>query len=162
MGKEDTLTNIAKVFTKLVPFTRKQELLARFLWDRWRKRKENLFGDKPLTNRGDRLNPDSTWNHSPVAYVWWHIGRFVWSLVPEDIFWGCHYRIMITGWLKPALWSCVCFTFMILYWLKTNGFSNKSCSITSIVLIEIRLVSEGMKEIADVSFTSASPEQLSP
>ncbi len=25
----------------------------------------DLFGDKPLTNRGDRLNPDSTWNHSP-------------------------------------------------------------------------------------------------
>ncbi len=25
----------------------------------------DLFGDKPLTNRGDRLNPDSTWNHPP-------------------------------------------------------------------------------------------------
>ena len=34
VGKEDTLTNIADVFTKLVPFTRKRELLARFLWDR--------------------------------------------------------------------------------------------------------------------------------
>ncbi len=34
VGKEDTTTNIADVFTKLVPFTRKQELLARFLWDR--------------------------------------------------------------------------------------------------------------------------------
>ena len=34
VGKEDTLTNIADVFTKLVPFTRKWELLARFLWDR--------------------------------------------------------------------------------------------------------------------------------
>jgi hypothetical protein len=28
-------------------------------------KKNDLFGDKPLTNRGDRLNPDSTWNHSP-------------------------------------------------------------------------------------------------
>jgi hypothetical protein len=34
VGKEDTTTNIADVFTKLVPFTRKRELLARFLWDR--------------------------------------------------------------------------------------------------------------------------------
>ncbi len=34
VGKEDTTMNIADVFTKLVPFTRKQELLARFLWDR--------------------------------------------------------------------------------------------------------------------------------
>ena len=34
VGKEDTLTNIADVFTKLVPFTRKRELLAPFLWDR--------------------------------------------------------------------------------------------------------------------------------
>ena len=34
VGKEDTLTNIADVFTKLVPFSRKRELLARFLWDR--------------------------------------------------------------------------------------------------------------------------------
>ena len=33
VGKEDTLTNIADVFTKLVPFTRKRELLAGFLWD---------------------------------------------------------------------------------------------------------------------------------
>ncbi len=40
-------------------------------------------------------------------------------------------------------------------------FSNRSCSITSIVLIEICLVSEGMKEIADVSFTLASSELLS-
>lgn len=34
VGKEDTATNIADVFTKLVPFTRKRELLSRFLWDR--------------------------------------------------------------------------------------------------------------------------------
>ena len=34
VGKEDTLTNIADEFTKLVPFTRKRELLAQFLWDR--------------------------------------------------------------------------------------------------------------------------------
>ena len=34
VGKEDTLTNIADVFTKLVPYTRKRELLAPFLWDR--------------------------------------------------------------------------------------------------------------------------------
>ena len=34
VGKEDTLTNIADVFTKLVPFTRKRELLVPFLWDR--------------------------------------------------------------------------------------------------------------------------------
>ncbi len=35
VGKEDTLTNIADVFTKLVLFTtRKRELLAPFLWDR--------------------------------------------------------------------------------------------------------------------------------
>jgi hypothetical protein len=34
VGKEDTLTNIAKdVFTKLVPFTRKYKLLSPFLWD---------------------------------------------------------------------------------------------------------------------------------
>ena len=33
VGKEDTVTNIADVFTKLVPFTWKRELLARFLWD---------------------------------------------------------------------------------------------------------------------------------
>jgi hypothetical protein len=34
VGKEDTLTNIANVFTKLVPFTRKYQLLSPFLWDR--------------------------------------------------------------------------------------------------------------------------------
>ena len=34
VGKEDTATNIADVFAKLVPFTRKRELLSRFLWDR--------------------------------------------------------------------------------------------------------------------------------
>jgi hypothetical protein len=34
VGKEDTLTNIADVFTKLVPFTRKYKLLSPFLWDR--------------------------------------------------------------------------------------------------------------------------------
>lgn len=34
VGKEDTLANIADVFTKLVPYTRKRELLAPFLWDR--------------------------------------------------------------------------------------------------------------------------------
>ncbi len=34
VGKEDTLTNIADVFTKLVPFTRKYQLLSPFLWDR--------------------------------------------------------------------------------------------------------------------------------
>ncbi len=33
VGKEDTLTNIANVFTKLVPFTRKYQLLSPFLWD---------------------------------------------------------------------------------------------------------------------------------
>jgi hypothetical protein len=33
VGKEDTLTNIADVFTKLVPFTRKYQLLSPFLWD---------------------------------------------------------------------------------------------------------------------------------
>ncbi len=31
--KEDTATNIADVFTKLVPFTRKHELLSKFLYD---------------------------------------------------------------------------------------------------------------------------------
>jgi hypothetical protein len=34
VGKEDTLTNIADVFRKLVPFTRKYHLLSPFLWDR--------------------------------------------------------------------------------------------------------------------------------
>jgi len=34
VGKEDTLTNIADIFTKLVLFTWKRELLAGFLWDR--------------------------------------------------------------------------------------------------------------------------------
>ena len=34
VGKEDTLTNIADVFTKLVPFTKKYQLLSPFLWDR--------------------------------------------------------------------------------------------------------------------------------
>ena len=34
VGKEDTATNIADVFTKLVPFTRKYQLLSPFLWDR--------------------------------------------------------------------------------------------------------------------------------
>ena len=34
VGKEDTTTNIANVFTKLVPFTRKYQLLSPFLWDR--------------------------------------------------------------------------------------------------------------------------------
>ena len=34
VGKEDTLTNIADVFTKLVSFTRKYQLLSPFLWDR--------------------------------------------------------------------------------------------------------------------------------
>jgi hypothetical protein len=33
VGKEDTLTSIADVFTKLVPFTRKYQLLSPFLWD---------------------------------------------------------------------------------------------------------------------------------
>jgi hypothetical protein len=33
VGKEDTLTNIADVFTKLVSFTRKYQLLSPFLWD---------------------------------------------------------------------------------------------------------------------------------
>ncbi len=33
VGKEDTLTNIADVFMKLVPFTRKYQLLSPFLWD---------------------------------------------------------------------------------------------------------------------------------
>ncbi len=33
VGKEDTLTNIANVFTKLVPFTRKYQLLSPFFWD---------------------------------------------------------------------------------------------------------------------------------
>ncbi len=33
VGKEDTLTNIADVFTKLVPFTKKYQLLSPFLWD---------------------------------------------------------------------------------------------------------------------------------
>ncbi len=33
VGKEDILTNIADVFTKLVPFTRKYQLLSPFLWD---------------------------------------------------------------------------------------------------------------------------------
>ena len=33
VGKEDTSTNIADVFTKLVPFTRKYQLLSPFLWD---------------------------------------------------------------------------------------------------------------------------------
>ncbi len=31
--KEDTLPNIADVFTKIVPFTRKYQLLSPFLWD---------------------------------------------------------------------------------------------------------------------------------
>ncbi len=34
VGKEDTATNIAGVFTKLVPFTQKYQLLSPFLWDR--------------------------------------------------------------------------------------------------------------------------------
>ncbi len=34
VGKEDTATNIADVFTKLVPFTWKYQLLLPFLWDR--------------------------------------------------------------------------------------------------------------------------------
>ena len=34
VGKEDTTTNIADVFTKLVPFTQKYQLLSPFLWDR--------------------------------------------------------------------------------------------------------------------------------
>ena len=34
VGKEDTSTNIADIFTKLVPFTRKYQLLSPFLWDR--------------------------------------------------------------------------------------------------------------------------------
>ncbi len=34
VGKEDMLTNIDDVFTKLVPFTRKYQLLSPFLWDR--------------------------------------------------------------------------------------------------------------------------------
>ncbi len=34
VGKEDTLTNIADVFTKLVPFTRKYQLMSPFLWNR--------------------------------------------------------------------------------------------------------------------------------
>ena len=34
VGKEDTTTNIADVFTKLVPFSRKYQLLSPFLWDR--------------------------------------------------------------------------------------------------------------------------------
>ncbi len=34
VGKKDTLTNIADVFTKLVPVTRKYQLLSPFLWDR--------------------------------------------------------------------------------------------------------------------------------
>ncbi len=34
VGKEDTLKNIADVLTKLVPFTRKYQLLSPFLWDR--------------------------------------------------------------------------------------------------------------------------------
>lgn len=34
VGKEDTLTNITDVFTKLVPFTRKYQLLSPFLWVR--------------------------------------------------------------------------------------------------------------------------------
>jgi hypothetical protein len=34
VGKEDTLTNIADVFTKHVPFTRKYQLLSSFLLDR--------------------------------------------------------------------------------------------------------------------------------
>ena len=33
VGKEDTSTNIADIFTKLVPFTRKYQLLSPFLWD---------------------------------------------------------------------------------------------------------------------------------
>ena len=34
VGKEDTTANIADVFTKLVPFSRKYQLLSPFLWDR--------------------------------------------------------------------------------------------------------------------------------
>ncbi len=62
VGKEDTLTNIADVFTKLVPFTRKYQLLSPFLWDRW-----GRFARASRAYRGDRSNPHSTsatWNHS--------------------------------------------------------------------------------------------------
>ena len=34
VGKEDTDTNIADVFTKLLPYSRKYKLLSPFLWDR--------------------------------------------------------------------------------------------------------------------------------
>jgi hypothetical protein len=56
------LTNIADVFTKLVPFTRKYQLLSPFLWDRW-----GRFAQVFWAYRGDRSNPHSTsvtWNHS--------------------------------------------------------------------------------------------------
>jgi hypothetical protein len=33
VGKEDTLTNLADPLTKLVPYSRKQELLGQILWD---------------------------------------------------------------------------------------------------------------------------------
>jgi hypothetical protein len=33
VGKEDTMTNIANVFTKLFPYARKYQLLSPFLWD---------------------------------------------------------------------------------------------------------------------------------
>ena len=45
--------------------------------------------------------------------------------------------------------------------LAFGCFSNRSCSIMSIVLIDIRLVCEGMKDIADLSSTSALSEELS-
>ena len=33
VGKEDTLTNLADPLTKLVPYSRKQELLGQIFWD---------------------------------------------------------------------------------------------------------------------------------
>ena len=35
VGKKDTLTNLKDPLTKLVPYSRKQELLEEILWDYW-------------------------------------------------------------------------------------------------------------------------------
>jgi hypothetical protein len=62
VGKEDTMTNIADVFTKLVPFSRKFSLSMGSL------ALDNLIGHNILTNCGDRLIPVSTITHSRITH----------------------------------------------------------------------------------------------
>ena len=56
IGKEDTETNIADAFTKLMDFSRKFKLLRPFMWERWRSALFRWY----LANRGDRLNHGGT------------------------------------------------------------------------------------------------------